>query len=822
MTLRRYRLLRRLLWSLLALLLAACLIGWWLFAGSRARLDGTRPAAGLEAPVSITRDARGTVTLAGRDRTDLSYALGYVHAQERFFEMDLMRRMSAGELSALVGPAALKVDLNHRRHRLRAVVETAYARMPPQQRHELDRYRDGVNAGLADLRVRPWEYLLLGSQPQPWRSEDSAQVIAAMYLDLNSDGRNERELRFAQMRSVLPGPLVDFLLAPDPNWEAPLSGRLSPPAVIPDVDVFDLRQLAPAATSSTALTATLAPALDAPRPGSNSFAIAGRLTDTGAAMLANDMHLGLRVPNIWFRTRLRYPDATAPNGERDVNGVSLPGTPAIIVGSNGQIAWGFTNSYGDWLDWVRVQRDPNDPTRYKVPDGWASLATHDEHIQVKGRPDTVLKVEDTRWGPLMGVDIDGTPLALAWIADQPRAYNIELMQLERTPSVSKALDLAPTLGMPPQNLLVADSAGNIGWTIAGNSIPLRVGIDPLLPSDWSKPGSGWQGWASPAHYPRIENPADGRLWTANNRTVDGTALALLGNGGHDLGARAQQIRDDLRGRASFTSGNLLDIQLDDRAVFLARWQRLLQQTLSKANDPALQQLRELTATWHGHAAVDSVDYRLVRAFRQQVSEAALAPFAARVKQRHPDFSWPGENSAEAAVWTLIHAQPPQLLDPAYPDWHALLTAAAKRVVSQLGSQPGGLAARRWGEINRTDIRHPLSAALPRWLGRHIDMPDQPLAGDNNMPHVAAPGFGASEHLDVSPGHEADGILNMPGGQSDHPLSPYFGAGHADWVAGRPTPLLPDADQHTLTLQPASGPDSTPSRAPSSVRGEAVD
>ena len=796
---RRRRVLLLALLALLALLLLAFGALWWLLLGSRARLDGQLSATELHAAVSIRRDALGTVTLDGKDRSDLSYALGYVHAQERFFEMDLMRRLPAGELAALVGPAALGADRHHRRQRLRAVVDAAYAQLPPAQQRQLDRYRDGVNAGLADLRVRPWEYLLLGARPRPWRSQDSLLVIAAMYLDLQGDGRNRRELQLAQLRSVLPAPLADFLLAPDPDWEAPLSGPLSHHPVPPAASVFDLRQAAGAA--SVAATTTPVPLDEARYPGSNSFAVAGTLTGSGAAMLANDMHLGLRVPNIWFRTRLRYPDANAPGGQRDVNGVSLPGTPALIVGSNGQIAWGFTNSYGDWQDWVRVLRDPSDRMRYRVPGGWASIERHVEPIRVKGAPDSLLTVEDTRWGPIMARDVDGTPLALAWIAERPRAYNLQLLQLERTPDVDSALALAPQLGMPPQNLLVADRAGHIGWTIAGNSVPLRAGFDPQLPADWSRPGSGWIGWAAPAQYPRIENPADGRLWTANNRTVGGDALALLGNGGHDLGARAQQIRDDLQARARFSPGGLLDIQLDDRARFLTRWQQLLQETLADSRDPALQPLRRLTAHWRDRAAVDSVDYRLVRAFRSAVQAAALAPFVAAVKARYPDFSWPGENSAEAAVWALVRQQPANLLDPRYPSWHALLLAAAQRVVDTLGRQPGGLAARSWGERNRAGIDHPLARALPGWLARFIDMPDQPLPGDSNMPRVAAPGFGASERLDVALGHEAQGILEMPAGQSDNPLSPYFGAGQQDWVEGKPTPLLPGPTQHTLTLQP---------------------
>lgn len=798
----RRRLWRGLLLAALALLVAGAAVGY-LLAGSRARLAGELPVAGLDAPVEVARDDAGSVTIRAGSRADATFALGFVHAQERWFEMDLMRRAAAGELAELVGPAALDTDLDVRRHRLRAVAQAAYAALPADQRDVLDHYRDGVNAGLRDLRERPWEYFLLGSTPAPWRSEDCLLVIGAMYLDLNGHGRNTRELELARLHAVLPAPLAAFLLAPDPDWEAPLTGALSLPPVVPDAAVYDLRR-APASSASVArLDRALAPALAARHPGSNSFAVAGRLTDTGAAMLANDMHLSLRVPDIWFRTRLRYPDPAAPGGTRDAVGVSLPGTPALVAGSNGQIAWGFTNSYGDWLDWVRVTRDSADPARYKVPEGWARIERHVERIHVKGAPDRLLVVDDTRWGPILAKDTDGTPLAVAWIAQRPHAYNLGLMQLERASSVAAALALAPTMGMPPQNLLVAGRDGHIGWTIAGNAIPLRApGSDPQRPADWSQPGSGWQGWAAAAQYPRLLDPDDGRLWTANNRTVDGAALDLLGNGGHDLGARAQQIRDDLRALSLFTTGNLLDVQLDNRAVLLTPWQRLLQDTLGGVHEKALVQLRSLTAAWGNRAAPDSVDYRLVRAFRDAVHRAVLAPFVARVQQRFPAFAWPSGADAEAAVWALLREQPAWLLDPRYPTWNALLQDAARQVATTLGRQPGGLPARSWGEVNRSAIRHALSPALPGPLAHLLDMPDQPLAGDVNMPRVAAPAFGASERLAVSPGHENRGILEMPGGQSDNPLSPYYGAGHADWVAGRPTPLLPRRTRWTLTLRPA--------------------
>lgn len=786
------RLTLRLFKYALALLALALVAVWLLLRGSLAPLDGERRAA-VGAAVTIERDALGTATVTAANRRDLAYALGYVHAQERYFQMDLLRRSAAGELAALFGEVALPLDRRHRQHRFRSRAGDAIAALPPAQKDLLEAYRDGVNQGLAALSVRPWEYLLLRRSPQAWSSEDSVLVIYAMFFDLNGDGTNKRELNLARLKDSVPEPLYRFLVQPGSNWDAPLRGEAFAVTAPPAAEVFDLRRGA-ALPADYARHASLAAEDLGLRAGSNNFAVGGALTGNGAALVADDMHLGLRVPNIWFRARLRYPDPAGAGRTIDLNGLTLPGTPALLAGSNGHVAWGFTNSYGDWLDWVRVNLDPADPARYRTPEGWEKLVRHAEIIEVDGNPAETLLVDETRWGPIMARDVDGTPLALAWTAHRARVVNLELLQLETAQTAEQALAIAPTMGMPVQNFLVGDSAGHIGWTLTGNGLPRRAGYDASLPADWSESGRGWQGWVAAADFPRLLDPADARLWSANARTVDGDWLALQGDGGYDLGARQQQIRDGLRARARFAPADLLAIQLDDRAVFLQRWQQLLAATLAGNGDADLAEARRVSRHWSSHASIDAADYALVREFRLRTISAVLAPFEALAKAHHADFELPSAQGYEAPVWELLQQRPPHLLDPRHASWDALLLEAARAAQTEV-------AGASWGQRNPARIRHPLSRALPGFLAGQLDMPADALPGDSNMPRVQRLDFGASERFAIAPGHEDQSYLNMPGGQSSHPLSPFHGAGHADWVAGRPTPLLPGASVHRLQLLP---------------------
>jgi penicillin amidase len=779
------------------------------------QVEGERALPGLGAPVRVERDAHGVPVVRGGSRLDVARATGFLHAQERFFQMDLLRRRAAGELAALFGRPALEMDREARVVRPRLVARRAVKALRADERDLLAAYAEGVNAGLAALGAPPFEYLALRAEPARWRDEDSLLVALAMYDTLQ--GRQPwQDSVLGLMRETLPAGLVDFLAPVGTEWDAPIEGGPIPMPPIPGPDVVDLRKAGPAAAA--ALAAPRPPdvlavlgrpiGLRAPRPdddlalGSNNWAVAGAHTAHGGALLANDMHLGIAVPNTWYRLSLVYPGA---DGERRVTGVTLPGSPAVVTGSNGRVAWGFTNSEGDWADLVLLDPVPGDPDAYLTPEGPRSLERETETIDVKGEKAETLAVESTIWGPVLDKDDQGRRRALAWVALREGGLGTGLDGMAAAGSLDEAQALAPEVGIPNQNFVVADASGRVGWTIVGR-IPRRVGHDGSAPVSWADGTKGWDGWLSAEEYPRVVDPPSGRIWTANARVVGGEKLAKVGVGGYDLGARQGQIRDDLLALERATEGDMLRVQLDDRALFLARWQKLLLELLTPeavAKDPRRAEARRLVEAWGGRAAIESVGYRVVRAFRERVRglvlDPLLAPARARDAKRLPPGTAPN-GRWEGPVWALVTERPAHLLDPRHASWEALLLSALDAVLEELAKDARPLAERTWGERNTTLIQHPLSRAVPR-LGSFLDMPREPLPGDNHMPRVQTPSAGASERFAVSPGREEQGYFHMPCGQSGHPLSPHYADGHAAWARGEPTPFLPGPAVHLLTLVP---------------------
>lgn len=787
----------------------AVLGGWLLLRASLPILDGERALVGLSAPVTVERDALGSVSLRGSGMLDLTRALGYVHAQERFFEMDLSRRRAAGELAELFGAAALPLDRATRVHRFGHRAERTLSELPVDQQELLAAYADGINQGMAALGARPLPYQLLRTEPRPWQAADALLVGYAMYLMLQHNEVVGERKRIA-IRRHLPAAASAFLLRAGTAWDAPLLGDPIEAPALPTADQFDARVLpvdsfdaVPPPSTGLGISAAGSSPSSVLDPGnhseigSNNFAVGGAISGHGAAILANDMHLGHGVPNIWFRLCLH--DASAAI-ER-VCGVSLPGLPGVVSGSNGHIAWGYTNSYGDWYDYVEVQVDPSDPDRYLSADGTQPFVDHDELIAVAGADAENLQVRETVWGPLIAAD-DEAPLALRWVAHLPGAMNLGVADLAAARSVSEALAVAERTGMPAQNLLVVDRHGDLAWTLIGPIPKRRFEGDPGLPIQAPAEEQIWDQWVTPEARPRLLNPDDHRLWTANNRVVSDQALQLVGDGGYDLGARAGQIRDRLRALRTATEMDLRAIQLDDQALFLEPWWHLLTATVERMpSTPRGDEIAAVAARWNRQAAVDSTAYRLVRAFRLQAHQRLLAPFAVAIRAEVADFEWPRIPQSEGAVWQLLRERPPHLLGSPWKDYDALLAEALLSAADDLGPA-GELAEQTWGERNTSAIAHPLSRAVPAlsWL---LDMPVHQLPGDSNMPRVQGPAFGASERLVVAPGHEEHGLFHMPGGQSGHPLSPFYGSGHDDWANGQPTPFLPGESLHRLVLQPKS-------------------
>ena len=792
----RKKFLKILAWVLGVLLTLVGLVaawGWWSIHGSLALLDGNVQLTGLAAPVKVERDALGVPTLTGASRADVARALGFIHAQDRFFQMDLMRRSGAGELAELFGPAAVAYDESHRLHDFRHVAQKALALLAPDKRAVLDAYTAGVNAGLAALPQAPWEYAVLRTVPQRWLAEDSLLVVYAMWFDLQ-DSSGRLELSLQALRDGLGTSAADFFAPRGTSWDAALDGSLFPAPALPQ-----LRLKKPGeSTQTTRLDAT-----ESLLPGSNCFAVSGAHGASGA-IVANDMHLNLNVPHIWYRAVMAWTDA-AGAGHRLV-GVTLPGVPALVAGSNGAIAWGYTNSYIDTLDVVAVAVENTARIYYQTPHGYAEIEDRHEFIKVRGGKPAPFTPRWTEWGPIFANPRPGRFLALRWTAHNPECTNLNILDLETSANVAEAVAVAHLAGMPNQNLVVADRSGAIAWTVSGK-IPRRVGFDGRHPVSWAYGDRRWDGWLKPEEVPVILNPPEGILWTANQRLVGGEAYARLGDSGYDDGPRARQIRDDLR--ALVASGkkakpaDLLAIELDDRAVFLERWQKLLLTTLSDgavAGKKPRAEMRDAVRQWNGHASVDSAAYRIVRAWRLKVTELVMNPFFEKATAVYPEFSRQSLPT-EDAVWRLVQEQPTALLNPDYTAWDDLLLAAADRVLTDIDEAGTTPARFTWGEHTKLRMRHPFSRILPAFLARCLDMPMQPLPGGADMPRVQSATFGASERMVVSPGHESEGLFHMPGGQSGNPLSPYYRAGHDAWVEGKPTPLLPGPAQHTLTLQP---------------------
>lgn len=755
--------------------------------------DGVHFVAGLAAPTEIGFDSFGIPHIRANSREDAFAALGYVTARDRLFQLDLFRRKTAGRLAEIFGEGLVKADSRSRVMGFDHVARTILARLPQEQRSALTSYAAGVNRVLQETWIWPVEFYVLGYRPEAWRPEDSILVFLGM-VDLVSDAEFQ-ERTASVMRRSLPPKVVEFLTPEADCFNEILAPRNPAHCAGDAAPVEELEKLLRDAGGKR-LSGLVR--LSEMAHGSNGWVVARGKTRDGRAILANDMHLGLSVPNIWYRAELNY-------GSVRLAGLTLPGLPILLIGSNGKVAWGLTNLRADVSDLVRIERASANPAQYRTAEGSRSFGSRTEVISVRGAPNVTLQVKETIWGPVLPEPLLGEEVAVHSTALDPAATNLDIIDMDGATSALMALSLFHHAGGPPLNVLLADSRGNIAWTIMGK-LPKRFGMDGLFSESWADGKEGWDGYLLPDELPSLVNPQSGFLVNTNQRML--SAAEFGPTIGHEFqgGFRAWRATERLRDLSRVTEADLLSLQLDTASEYYRYYQNLALRVLKAPNGELggeAETLRHYLEAWDGRAELNSLGLPLLVEFSEELLDAILSPIVARCREVDPSFelAW---STLDNSVQRVIETDRPELLPDRtkYRDWpsfvRAVLMQSARRLSERYGLR--SIEGLNWGQVNRVEMAHPLSSAVPL-IGRVLDMPRLPLPGCVQCLRFAYENLGANARMVVAPGHEADGILQLAGGQSGQPGSIHYADQQASWVAGGPTPFLGGEEQHRTILLP---------------------
>jgi penicillin amidase len=782
--------------SLWMLPLAACslvsLLLYFLIKAPLPNEQGSRELKGLHAQVKIDFDELGTPRISAANAADAYQALGFVTAGDRLFQMDLLRRRTAGRLAEIFGRDALQEDRWNRTMGFGQLAATIVSRLPAAQRQLLEAYAAGVNQAVAAAAMLPLEFTLLGYRPEPWRPEDSILVMLGMHALLSWSADQERTTTV--MRQALPGSVVAFLTPESDCYNeklAPRNPARCADGAVPITDLIGVMKPAKVLGGESVISSTSG------AHGSNAWVVGRATTRDGRAILANDMHLDLVVPNIWYRAELHYPGA-------GLYGLTLPGLPVLIAGSNGHVAWGLTSVEGDFTDLVSIEEDSNAKNFYRTSQGLLPFETRSEIVRVRGSAAQTLQILTTIWGPVLAEPLLGRPVAVHWTALDPASTDLGISDVAGVTTVAAAIALVHRAGGPPVNVLLADDSGNIAWTFMGR-LPRRFGMDGLFSESWADGKKGWDGYIPPDEVPTIVNPPDGYIVSANHRMLGADYPTVIG---HDFpgGDRAWRIGELLKPLSRVSERDMLAVQLDVRADFYRYYQQLGLRVLEGGGSTGQfsnESLRHYLEAWDGRAETSSLGLALLVQFRNDLVKAVLEPVLASCREIDPSFRYSWHN-VDVPVRQIIDSGRTELLPDRqrFRDWDSFLRAVLVRSAQKLVERHGAktLAEIRWGDESEVDMHHPLgrSNAFLAWL---LNMPRVPLSGCGHCVRVASGKHGATERMVVAPGHESDGILHMPGGQSGQPGSPHYDDQQQDWIAGRAMKFSPGAAVRRLTLRP---------------------
>jgi penicillin amidase len=688
------------------ILLAAIGAAYWTLWRPLPKTSGT-VALRIEGKGQVVRDALGVPHIQAASIEDALFLQGYVTAQDRLWQMDTIRRLASGELSEVIGAATIEADREARRLRLRRAAEDHAARIPPADRAFMAAYARGVNAFIEENRSRlPVEFLILGYQPRPWAIADTIVIGLQMYRSLTTTWQHD--LAKFQM---LQGGVADRV------------NRLYP---IRAGGEF--------------------------QPGSNAWVATGKWTATGKPILVNDPHLEFSFPSTWYQIHLQ-------GGALNVTGVSLPGAPGVIIGHNQRIAWGMTNLGYDVQDLYWEQIDPASG-RYLHKGAVEQARLENDVIRVKGAAPVTFSQWVTRHGPVSA--FQNTFHALRWVATESGQFEFPFIQLNLASNWNEFREALRRYPGPGQNLVYADTAGNIGYQATGR-LPIRRNFDGDLPVSGATGEFEWDGFIPFDELPRAFNPASQHIITANQNPWPAEPGFRL-HGEFAAPFRARQIRWRLESKTGWTPAEMVKLQADVYSPMLHGLARHLARSWraakgAPAQETAVRQLEQ----WNGQmepgsaaALVASMAYPYVK---RQLAEAA-SPGKSEVYNAH---------IAPGAILQLLDERPPGW----FPDWDKMLTGALTDALDETARKQGPDASRwRYGAQMGFTLGHPILARLPL-IGSYFQIGPLEMSGSTTTVKQTTLRMGPSMRFAADLSNWEQSLNNITVGQSGHALSGHF-------------------------------------------------
>ena len=812
--------LRFLVWAAAFVVVALGTAVWWFVYRPLPQLDGSISLPGLQSQVTVERDKWGIPHIRANSVEDLAEAQGFVTAEDRLWQMDLLRRAARGQLSEVLGPATIQIDKDFRVLNFSRAADVDVQMLTPGVRRVMEAYARGVNHFI-ELRSNrlPIEFTLLNYEPKPWQPSDTLVLACYMYRTL-TDTRQE-EMRRAIVSAKVGPELAKDLFRADASMDHFVVGDSSngkpgrAEAADPDNDDDSVdpenvlkAELAPK---------SLAPAGDAPDVtsllaeeavdwlsesqqqirhslGSNNWVVGGEHTATGKPLLANDMHLELTLAPIWYEVHL-----TAPGW--NVKGFSLPGAPMVVVGHNDRIAWGFTNNGADVLDLYVETFNPANPDEYRVNGQWKKADVYDEVIKVKGQPDEHMRMVVTRHGPVVKQE-DEKGYAMRWTVLEPGALCNFYNWLGKAQNWAEFRETMKGIWGPGQNVVYADVDGNIGY-ILGARVPMRKKGHGEVPVPGDTDDYEWIGYIPFEELPQAFNPESGLIITANARVVGPNYKPYITDHWEEP-YRTARIYDLLHDKQDLRPEDMLRIQADTYSyphVFIAE-QLVAASKIAPPKDERTKQLIQRAKDWNGMADASSPVVSFLDAAMSQTLLLILQP---QLGDDTELYQW----RKVAFLQRVLTERPARWLPADYQSYDQLLSDASDQAVKKLQEKTGDKDPDDWPwkRFNYLDMLHPIGRE--GLLKKLLSITNQPQSGTEYSPRAASRHHGPSERFVANLADWDSSIMVITGGESGQPGSEHYRDQFPYWFEGK-TISAPFSDtaeaktkKHMLTLKPGS-------------------